>query len=85
MQDTGTKCPTCTGKIMGAVENVPRHIPSQMPFGPISEENYELVVSFWCSNPLCGILFKSPPGQPDAKEKLLAKERARIAEVQKNW
>lgn len=85
MKDTGAKCPICANPVMGEVKAVPRYSLYHMPMGPINEANYELVVSFWCSNPQCAISFLLPPGQPDAKARLLAEERERIAEVQRRW
>ena len=83
MQDTGAKCPICAGKIVGAVKDIPRYSMMNMPMGPISEENYDLVAALWCSS--CVVSFEFLPDKPDAKERLLEKERERIAKVQREW
>jgi DNA-directed RNA polymerase subunit RPC12/RpoP len=83
MADTGAKCPTCKGAIMGGVSHEPLHSRYDMPYGPISENNYRLVVWFSCAG--CGAKFDHLPSKPDSAKKLLEEERNRIAEVQRKW
>jgi hypothetical protein len=79
MEDTGEKCPHCGGNICGHVENVPRHSPLDMPYGPISTENYRLEVGFSCEG--CGTKFEFLSGKPEAAEELLRLERKRMANI----
>lgn len=86
MADDGStyrECPHCKGNIVGEVEHIPRYDSLHMPMGPVSERNYRLVASFWCSK--CGTIFKFPPGEPGAEEDLLANERKRIDEIRRKW
>lgn len=83
-ENTYGTCPHCKkGNVVGTVKHVPLHDSSNMPYGPVSEINYRLETSFWCSE--CGVTFMFPPGNKKAVEELLTKERKRIAEVQQNW
>ena len=85
MKDAGIACvhTGCNGHVIGGINHIPLHGQMDMPYGPISEDNYRPEVRFWCNK--CGAYYKHPPGQPDAGSKLLQEERERIANIQEEW